>query len=94
MVVKDYLSGGLKMINLKAFISALKAVWIRRVTQNDKLQNHVSSLGIDFNSLINNGTEYIENCAKICKNIFWKNVLYAWVETLHKETNLKWEHYL
>ena len=30
VICKDYLDGGLKMINTKAFINALKTTWIRR----------------------------------------------------------------
>ena len=31
VIVKEYMEGGLKMINLKAFINGLKATWIRRL---------------------------------------------------------------
>ena len=30
VICKDYLDGGLKMINTKAFINALKTTWIRQ----------------------------------------------------------------
>ena len=30
-VLKEYCEGGLKMVNLKAFIEALKSTWIRRL---------------------------------------------------------------
>ena len=31
VIVKQYIEGGLKMINIKAFINSLKATWIRRL---------------------------------------------------------------
>ena len=40
VIIKDYCDGGLKMINLKAFISALKATWIRKLFNNDSQGNN------------------------------------------------------
>jgi hypothetical protein len=48
--------GGLDMIDLNAFISALKTHWIRGiVTSNGKLLDVVSKL-IDVNKLLNCGS--------------------------------------
>ena len=35
VVIKQYWEGGLKMVNLAAFIEALKLTWIRRLLQSD-----------------------------------------------------------
>ena len=93
-VVKDYFNGGLKMTNIKAFISSMKGVWIRRVVNNEKLKNHASTLGIDFNTLINTGIGSIEKCESECKNLFWKDVLMSWREILQKDTDGSWETFL
>jgi hypothetical protein len=36
VMVKDYSEGGLRMVNLPAFIKALKLTWLRRLT-NDSI---------------------------------------------------------
>ena len=36
MLVKDYTNGGLTIINLTAFINALKSTWIRRAIHEMK----------------------------------------------------------
>ena len=35
VVIKKYIEGGLNMINLDAFVSALKSTWIRRLLLNE-----------------------------------------------------------
>ena len=50
-----------------------------------------SCVGLNFNVLVNSGTEYIDKCVKNCKNIFWKNVLLAWKDVIHLEKNYSWE---
>ena len=37
LVTQDYLSGGLKMINIDHFITALKSSWIKRLTKSKSL---------------------------------------------------------
>ena len=93
-LIKDYLKGGLKMTNLTAFIDSLKAAWIRRVIQSDKLRDHLNSLGIDFEKLILTGINKIEQCAQSCTNMFWKNVFSAWKRVLEKEHKYSWDHVL
>ena len=43
VVIKQYWEGGSKMINLAAFIEALKLAWIRRLFQSDsKWQDYIN----------------------------------------------------
>ena len=43
-VFKQYFEGGFNMVNLQAFICALKATWIKRlITSNSKLQCYITS---------------------------------------------------
>jgi hypothetical protein len=71
--MKNKKDGGLDMIDLNAFISALKTTWIRRIiTSNGKWLDIVSKL-IDINKLLNCGSHhYPEIIAKSCKNLFGK----------------------
>jgi hypothetical protein len=68
------------MIDLNAFISALKTTWIRRIiTSNGKWLDIVSKL-IDIDKLLNCDSHYPETIAKSCKNLFWKDTLNAFVQ--------------
>lgn len=81
-IIKDYFNGGLKMINLKAYINSLKVAWVRRIIQNDKLKDLLICVGINFDMLVNTGMEYLDKCGKDINNVFWKNVLFTWKDIL------------
>lgn len=77
IIVKQYFEGGLKMVNLQAFICALKATWIRRlITSNSKWQCYITSY-ISIEKLTAFDTGYVEEKLKDIKNHFWKDVLIA-----------------
>ena len=93
ILIKDTTEGGLRMIDLNAFITALKTTWIRRVvTSNGKWLDVVSKF-IDINKLLNCGCHYPETIAKSCTNIFWKDTLRAFVH-LCKRTRSNHEQIL
>ena len=77
MIVKEYSYGGLKMINIKAFIFALKTTWIRKIySKNSKwliiLENYLNK-----NLLVNCGLDYLKEVIQNMKNKFWVDVLVA-----------------
>ena len=75
VVIKDYIHGGLKMINIRAFMESLKLGWVRRLFQtNGKWQKIQNSL---FNTemLTKCGDNFIQQCIKNCSNKFWSDVL-------------------
>ena len=49
VLVKPYEEGGLKMINISAFIAALKLTWIRRMILNKGKWIDIVNLYIDIN---------------------------------------------
>jgi hypothetical protein len=57
VIVKTYEEGGLKMVNLGAFIDILKLFWIRRLLFSNKEIEHLIPK-LDMQKLINCGTEY------------------------------------
>ena len=51
VVVKQYCEGGLRMINLKAFMSSMKITWLRRITLTDRPWQSIIKDTINFNEL-------------------------------------------
>ena len=47
-IVKNIEAGGLRMIEVKAFITALKITWVRRIIFNSEIENWSYLAGIDF----------------------------------------------
>ena len=45
MLVKDYTNGGIKMINLTAFINSLKLTWIRRAIHSARILSTIVKYG-------------------------------------------------
>ena len=78
--VKQYSEGGLKMINIKAFIDALKLTWLRRLITYDSKWQHFIKSYIDLNKLMGCHLNYIEHCKKSLKNPFWVDVLNAFIK--------------
>ena len=47
VIVKEYMEGGLKMINLNAFINGLKTTWIRRLVQKENKWSKIIEQTLD-----------------------------------------------
>ena len=78
VIVKKLEDGGLKMVNLVAFIDSLKMFWIRYLMfSNKNIEHFIPKL--DLNKLINCGIEYITIFLKTLKNRFWVDVFKSWV---------------
>ena len=86
MLVKDYTNGGLKIINLTAFINSLKSTWIRRAIHSDEIKHNMESNHVDSELLTTVCDKYFEISIEICKNEFWKDVLHTWQYILSKTT--------
>ena len=75
VLVKEYEEGGLKMINIDAFISALKITWIRRLIMDGGKWANIIHTYISSKELINFGDSYILNQLTNMTNPFWLDVL-------------------
>ena len=90
----DYSRGGLKMLDIKTQISALKLTWLRRIIQNP---NSDYQLLCTYNiksleKLLHMGSLY---CAKIMgktSNKFWADILYIWKRLLHNQMGSAQSH--
>ena len=80
VVIKQYLEGGLKMVNLNAFIDALKLTWIRRIFNTDSKWQDFIKLHIECQKLIGCSAQYIKKRIDNIKNTFWVDVLNSFLK--------------
>ena len=79
VLCQDYYNGGLKMVQLKNYINALKIAWIRRlISTNSKYKSLFETIHTSINDLMNRGAAYIDEIQSRCTNKFWWDVLEAW----------------
>ena len=83
VVIKQYCEGGLKIVNLKAFINSMKLTWLRRVIISNSPWQSVISTTINFKELLVFGKCYTDSTKKKTKNRFWFDVISAYSEILH-----------
>ena len=93
---KSHIDGGLKMINLSAFILALKSTWIRKIfRQNCNWLNILfASSNLDQENFFNFGTGYINSQNINFSNKFWQDVFNAWEIITDKEKDNSWDFFL
>ena len=94
VVIKQYTEGGLKMVNLQAFIEALKLTWIRRLLNTDRKWQDFIKLDLEVEKLVGCNTEYIKKKINKMKNNFWIDVLKGFIKfneknIMDEETILK-----
>ena len=59
-IVKNIEAGGLRMTNVKAFITSLKVTWLRRIITNSNNNNWSTLSNINFNNLCSLGDKYFQ----------------------------------
>ena len=79
IVTKQYCEGGLKMLNLNAFMGALKLTWIRRLLLSDCKWQHFIKSEIDMKNLAACNTKNIEKIISKVQNKFWTDVLQSFI---------------
>ena len=82
VVVKQYCEGGLRMINLKAFINSMKLTWLRRVILSNGPWQSIVNDTINLNKLLVFGSCYAIDVQNKIKNKFWIDVLRAYSDVL------------
>ena len=91
-LMQEYDKGGLKMINLKNYMLALKSTWIRRLIVNtSKYVSIFETMYTKINDLINRGLEFTKRLIRNKSNIFWNDVLNSWIEICNKQNETKSE---
>lgn len=85
VIVKNYGEGGLQMLNLNAFIEAMKSTWVRRLLINDCKWQEIIKLEIDMNMVAGCHTKYVENNMPNITNKFWRDVLQSFININRKK---------
>ncbi len=81
VVIKPYHLGGLKMLDVKSFISAMKVSWIRRILNKDTkwLDLHLHACPF-MNNFMKFGPNYIYGNIHRINNDFWKDVYKSYAD--------------
>ena len=72
------------MINLNAFVSALKSTWIRRLLLNESKWQEIIKIHINLENLTSCNVEYIQDILSTLNNQFWKDVLKSFLDMNYK----------
>ena len=81
-VIKQYCEGGLRMINLKAFIDSMKLTWLRRVILSNSPWQSVMNNTINFNELLVFGKCYTNAIQNKIEKFFWIDGLHAYSDII------------
>ena len=89
-ITKEYLDGGLKMLNIDSFIKALKLTWLRRLLKQHRAC-WIPLIPFDKNTyhrIVFFGSTWALNVASKIENRFWQDVLNAWGELIDIHSNI------
>ena len=89
VIIKEYQDGGLRMLNLKAFINAQKTMWIKKLIAKDGGWSEIIKTEIDIHKLVYTGKHYPKVLSQRSKNIFWKDTFLAFFELIDKQKTEK-----
>ena len=92
-VTKQYGEGGLKMINIMAFIEALKSTWIRWLLITDNKWQMFIKKYIQIEKLTGCNIKYIEEMIAHLPNKFWNDVLLSLIK-INKKNGFYWGRHL
>ena len=80
VIVKNITCAGLRMIELKSCIKALKISWLRRIIQQSNEDGWKQQSYIHFVDLYSFGGCYAAKLMHELQNPFWKNLMHIWCE--------------
>ena len=72
------------MINLNAFVSALKSTWIRRLLLNESKWQEIINIHINLEMLTSYNVEYIQDILSTLNYQFLKDVLKSFLDINYK----------
>ena len=91
---KEYSEGGLRMINIRNFITSLKTSIIRKMYSNDDLFSWVENINTQLVLVKNFGIEFSQQVAKNTENPFWKDVIKHLIKLYEKSRAANYEEFL
>jgi len=75
VLTKDYPEGGVRMINLKAFMDSIKKSWIRRCIQDNAKWINLLNQYFNITKLVSSGKHYVDKLILKIDNPFWRDML-------------------
>ena len=75
VVCKQYCDGGLRMLNIRTFISSMKLTWLKRLKGVSPWERFTINMFPYFNKIYNLGAEYADIVSKYVHNPFWSDVM-------------------
>ena len=81
-MIRNEREGGLRMIQIRSFIKALKVTWFRRLLINPKNIIWSSLSNIEFAKLFSLGDGYALHITQELRNPFWVDILHSWKSLL------------
>ena len=79
-VVKSYKMGGLKMLDVKKFITSLKSTWLRRLLiKRSKYFDFLNTTYPFVSKLSCFGGDFIKRKLRLVNNTFWKDVFDSYI---------------
>ena len=82
-MIRNEREGGLRMIQIRTFIKALKVTWFRRLLINPKNIIWSSLSNIEFAKLFSLGDGYALHITQELRNPFWVDILHSWKEFIN-----------
>ena len=80
VIIKNISCAGLRIVELKSFIKALKISWLRRILQQSKPSEWSYLSFINFHTRFSVVGTYANKLSKELHNPFWKDVMHTWAE--------------
>ena len=74
-IVKNIETGGLRMIDIHAFITSLKVTWLKRIIMNSETDNWSILSGINFSRVTSLCDGYFKSISKTLFNPFWNDLI-------------------
>ena len=87
-VIQNYNNFGLRMVNIKNHISAIKLMWMDRILKKKSTQicNNVEHSISNLSCFCNFGLSWIKNLIENTHNQFWQEVFLCWQMLIQKKT--------
>ena len=80
IIIKNIACAGLRMVELRSFIKALKVSWLRRILHQTKPNEWTCLSLINFRTLFSIGGSYAFKLSSELQNPFWKDLMHIWAE--------------
>ena len=80
IIIKNIGCAGLRMIELRSFVKALKLSWLRRILQQSKPCEWSNLSNINFQKFFSVGSNFASKLSDELQNPFWKDLMHVWAE--------------